>query len=117
MSYFSGSLEKLGSSGTVKNVFYKAAFKQLTLMIYYEMKWFIPASDLLDAYRYFVKTDKILPEIYKTSSNSFINYYSNLLKLSNSPGISKTEISKLISELESTPQTWLLRKAHELLKN
>ncbi|MFZ1320301.1 MAG: hypothetical protein WAT71_01970 [Ignavibacteria bacterium] len=113
---FSESLEKLGSSGIVKNVYYKAAIKQLTLMIYYELKWFIPAGDLLDAYRYFIKIDKILPVIYKTSSNSFINYYSKLLKINDNLENNNFEITKLISELESTPQFWLLKKARELLK-
>jgi hypothetical protein len=113
---FSKSLDLLGNSGPIKNVFYKAATKQLTLMIYYELKWFIPASDLLDAYRHFIKTDKLLPEIYISKSNMFIKYYSNLLKINESTGENKFIITKLVSELKLTSQQWLLEKAEELLK-
>ena len=78
---FQTALEKLGKSGPIKNVFYKAAIKQLTLMNYYELKWFVPAAELLDAYRHFVKTDKLLPETYILRCNTFINYFSRLLKV------------------------------------
>jgi hypothetical protein len=83
-------------------------------MIYYELQWFIPAADLLDSYRHFVRTDQLLPEIYKTQCNSFINYYSRLLKLNDNSVSSDFELSELISELKSTPQTWFLKKAMEL---
>ncbi|HQY51532.1 MAG TPA: hypothetical protein PLD63_04105 [Ignavibacteria bacterium] len=114
---FSEALEILGDSGTVKNVYYKAAIKQLTLMIYYEMNWFVPAGDLLNAYRNFIKTDKILPAIYKTSCNTFINYYSKLLKINDNIVKDKVDISSLISELELTSHVWLLNKARELLES
>ena len=108
------ALEKLGKSGPVKNIFYKAAIKQLTLMIYYELQWFIPMTDLLDAYRHFIRTDKLLPNIYKTQCNSFINCLSRLLKIIESTENKSFELSELISELRTTPQAWLLRKAEEL---
>ncbi len=111
------ALEELGKSGPIKNVFYKANIKQLTLMIYYELKWFVPAADLLDAYRHFVRTDKLLPEVYKTSFNSFINYFNRLLKINNNSENYAFEISQLISELKPTSQIWLLNKATELEQN
>lgn len=110
---FSEALEILGKSGSIKNVFYKAAIKQLTLMIYYELKWFIPAYDLLDAYKHFIKTDKLLPEMYKSKSNLFIKYYAVLLKINENTEDNKFTISKLISELKLTSQEWFLEKAEE----
>jgi hypothetical protein len=110
----SNALEMLAKSGPIKNVFYKAAIKQLTLMNYYELKWFIPAAELLDAYRHFVKTDKLLPDTYILRCNTFINYFSKLLKMNDDIKSNGHEISKLISDLKSTSQTWLLRKAQEL---
>lgn len=110
---FHEALEKLGKSGSIKNIYYKAAVKHLTLMIYYELHWVVPAFDLMDAYRHFIKTDKLLPEIYKIQSNSFINYLNRLLKINDSQR-NALELSDLISELKSTPQDWLLKKAREL---
>lgn len=111
---FSKALELLGDSGSIKNVFYKAATKQLTLMIYYELNWFVPASDLLDAYRHFIKTDKLLPEIYIAKSNLFIKYYEKLLKVSDNKDNRSYDITQLVSELKTTSLTWILKKAQEL---
>lgn len=114
---FNKALEILGQSGPIKNVYYKAAIKQLTIMIYYELQWFIPSADLLDAYRHFIRTDKLLPEMYITSCNSFIDYYNRLLKLNDNTGDNTFEISQLLSELKSTTQTWLLNKVQEFEKS
>lgn len=111
---YAEALEKLGKSGPIKNVIYKAAIKQLNLMIYYELHEFVPAADLLDAYRHFIRTDKLLPEFYITKCNSFIDYYNTLLKMNDNPENNSFEISELISELKSTSQAWLLKKAKEL---
>ena len=111
---FAGALEILGKSGPVKNVYYKAAIKQLTLMIYYELKWFAQSTDLLDAYSHFIRTDKLLPEMHITKCNEFINYYNRLLKINDNKGKNNFEISELISDLRSTSQDWLLTKALEL---
>ena len=113
---YTEALEILGKSGSIKNVFYKTAVKQLTLMIYYELKWYTPAFDLLDSYKHFIKTDKLLPEIYKSTSSIFIKYYSKLLKIIESTGDEKFVITKLISELKLTSQQWLLEKAEEFQK-
>lgn len=111
---YSEALEQLGKSGPIKNVFYKANIKQLTLMIYYELQWLIPAADLLDAFRHFIRTDKLLPELYKTSFISFINFFNRLLKIKDGTKNNFLEISVLISELKSTSQIWLLKKAKEI---
>ncbi len=111
---FSLALEKLGKSGPIKNVFYKAAIKQLTLKIYYELGWLDSAADLLDAFRHFVRTDKLLTESYILNCNTFINFFNRLLKINDDIKSNGHEISKLISDLKSTSQTWLLRKAQEL---
>ncbi|MBK9331639.1 MAG: hypothetical protein IPM96_04340 [Ignavibacteria bacterium] len=93
---------------------YKAAIKQLTLMIYYELKWFIPAAELFDAFAHFIRTDKLLPEMYITKCSLFINYFNRLLKLSDSNDKNNFELSELTSELNSTSQSWLIKKAQEL---
>lgn len=111
---FNKALEILGKSGPIKNVFYKAAIKQLTLMIYYELKWHAQATDLLDAYSHFIRTDKLLPEMYIIRCNEFINFYNRLLKLNDNKGNNIFEVTQLISELKSTSQTWILKKAHDL---
>ena len=111
---FSGALEKLVKSGPIKNVFYKSAIKQMTIMIYYELGWLVQAAELLDSYVHFVKTNKLLPDMYIDKCNSFIGYFSRLLKLKNKAGNNAYEVSKLISELEPTPEKWLLKKAKEL---
>lgn len=111
------ALEKIGESGNIKNVMYKAAVKQLYLMIYFELKLIVPASELLDSYRHFVKTDKLLPEIYKTQCNTFITYFGRLLKLTDLDKGNEFELQKLIKELKSSPQKWLLRKALEIPVN
>lgn len=111
---YSKALEKLGESGSIKNIYYKAAVKHLTLMLYYDLHWFVPAADLLDAYRHFIRTDKLLPETHKTQCSAFINYFNRLLKINDNIGNNTLELSKLISELKSTSQEWLLKKALEL---
>ena len=111
---YSGALEKLVKSGPIKNVFYKSAIKQLTIMLYYELEWHVQAAELLDSYVHFVKTNKLLPEMYLTKCNSFIGFFTRLLKLKNKSGNNEFEISKLISELEPTSEKWLLKKAKEL---
>lgn len=113
---YSEALEKLGKSGPIKNVIYKAAIYQLTLMIYYELHEFVTAGNLLDAYRHFIRTDKLLPELYITKCNVFIDYYNRLLKINDDPQNNSFEISELISELKSTSLSWLLKKAEELEK-
>lgn len=112
---YTEALDELGKSGSIKNAFYKAAIKQLTLMIYYELHWIVPAADLLDAYRHFIRTDKLLPELHKNGCNAFINHFGRLLKLNDNSKDNEFEISKLIDELKTTPQTWFLRKAEQLL--
>lgn len=114
---FSLALQKLSESGQVKNVMYKAAIKQLQLMIYFELKYFIPAGELLDSYRHFTKTDKLLPEIYKSQCNTFINYYDRLLKIAVSTDKKSIDLEKLITELKLTPLNWLLKKAIEQSKS
>lgn len=111
---YSGALEKLVKSGPIRNVFYKSAIKQMTIMIYYELNWLVQAAELLDSYVHFVRTNKLLPEMYINKCNSFIGFFSRILKLKNKAGNNSYEISKLISELESTPEKWLLKKAKEL---
>ncbi|MEP7146842.1 MAG: hypothetical protein ABI792_07520, partial [bacterium] len=111
---YPAALEKLGKSGPIKNIFYKAAVKHLTLMIYYELKWLIPASDLMDAYKHFIRTDKLLPDMYKTHINLFLNYYNRLLKINDKAENYIFELSELIAELKTTSQGWLLKKAKEL---
>ena len=111
---FNKALEILGKSGPIKNVYYKAAIKQLTLMIYYELKWLAQASDLLDAYSHFIRTDKLLPEMYIIRCNEFINFYNRLMKLNDNIGKNIFDVTQLIYELKSTSQTWILKKAQEL---
>ena len=82
-------------------------------MISYELKMFVSAEEQLDSYRHFVKTDKLLPEMYKTQSSVFINFFSRILKLNDVNSNNSFEAEKLISELKLTPQTWLLKKAIE----
>ena len=84
-------------------------------MIYYELKWFVPAAELLDSYRHFVRTDKLLPETYIQRCNTFINYFNRLLKINDSIENKVFEISEMITELKSTSQNWLLKKALELV--
>jgi hypothetical protein len=113
---YSEALDRLVKSGPIKNVFYKAAIKQLTIMIYYELQWFVQAAELLDSYIHFVKTNKLLPEMYIEKCNSFTVHFYKLLKLKNKTGNNAFELSKLTSELESTSEKWLLKKAKELEK-
>lgn len=111
---FSKALEILDKSGPVKNVYYKAAIKQMILMICYELKRFAEATDLLDAYSHFIRTDKLLPGMYTTKCNEFVNYYNRLLKINDDKEKKVFELSELIKKLKSTSQTWLLKKAMEL---
>ncbi len=110
---FNKALEILSKSGPVKNVFYKAAIKQLTLMIFYELKWFAQSTDLLDAFSHFIRTDKLLPEMYIIKCNEFINYYNRLLKLNDNKGKNSLDTAELISELEKTSEAWILKKVQE----
>ena len=113
---FAEALEILGKSGPIKNVFYKGAIKQLTLMIYYELKWFAQAQDLLDSYSHFLRTDKLLPKMHITNCIAFINFYNRLLRIKDNLEIKNFELSELITELKSSSQIWLLNKAQELEK-
>lgn len=111
---FSEALKRLSDSGQIKNIMYKAAMKQLYVMIYYELKWFVQAAELVDSYRHFIRTDKLLPEMYKSQCNTFVNYTGKLLTIINNPVNKSYELEKLIAELKSTNSNWLLRKAMEL---
>jgi len=68
----------------------------------------------INAFRHFVKTDKLLPEMYKTQCTDFINFFNRLLKLNDKNKKSIYEKEKLISELKSAPLTWLLNKTLEI---
>lgn len=111
---FNEALKQIGQTGQIKNVMYKAAVKQLYIMIYYELKMFQPALDQNEAYRHFANTDKLLPEIYKTQCITFVNYFKRLLHLAESPDSKKIVVQKLIDDLKPTTLQWLKNKADQL---
>jgi len=68
-------------------------------MICYELKMFISAEEHIDAFRHFIKTDKLLPEMYKTQCTDFIHFFNRLLKLNDKNKKSIYEKEKLIDQL------------------
>jgi hypothetical protein len=90
--------------------------KNLTLRIYYELKYFENAYSLIDSYKHFLVKNKTVSEFFRERYLNFIGFMNTMIKFSESA--SNFEIEKLKSNLLKTnnvvSRDWLLEKIDEL---
>lgn len=90
--------------------------KNLTLRIYYELKYYENAFSLIDTYRHFLLKNKSVSEFYRERYLNFVGYIYSLIRFSS--GSKEFEISKLRNSLANTynvvSREWLLEKIDEL---
>lgn len=111
--------EALNHLSRITNVFqihYKLGIKNSTLKIYYELGWYRQAFDLIESFRKFLSTDKLLNDEIKDRYKNFVNIFRDLLKLKESCDKKKfidlefrLNSEKNISEVE-----WFKRKLKEI---
>lgn len=115
---FEKSLAFLNSITSVKRWEFKFAVKEMTLQVFYELSMYTQARYLADSYRHFNSSmAKNFSSERIESRNSFLKYYSALLKLKENP--QENEAGKIVNELKNTDilifnRDWLIEKAREL---
>jgi len=114
---FEESLKILNSMKSIKHMQFKLVFRELTLLIYFELSLYNQAYSFLDAHRYFlVKHREAFSDIRLQRQRSFIKFYGKLLRLKEKED--KKELLKLSSEVLSTnnvaQREWLLEKIKEM---
>lgn len=111
--------EALNLLSTITNVFqihYKLGIKNSMLKIYYELGWFRQGFDLIESFRKFIATDKLLTEEVKSRYKNFINIFRDLIKLRELPDKrKKTDLEyRLNTEKNISEVEWFKRKLAEI---
>ena len=90
--------------------------KNLTLRIYYELKYFENAYSLIDSYKHFLLKNKSVSEFFRERYINFTGFLIALIKCNNKG--SNFEIERLKNDILRTRNvvsgTWLLEKIEEL---
>ena len=90
--------------------------KNLTLRIYYELKYFENAYSLIDTYKHFLIKNKVVSDFFRERYLNFINFMNALIKYN--AGNSNYIVEKLKDDLLKTnnvvSRDWLLEKIEEL---
>jgi hypothetical protein len=100
----------------------KVMVKSYTVRIYYEQDHFEQAASAADAFRHYLKTEKMMAEDQKTAHYEFLKYLGELSKLKldgiNRSNSGELELLKIrITQMSSNPlgaKNWLLEKANSL---
>jgi hypothetical protein len=87
------------------------------MKVYYEMDEFDPFLSLVDAFRIYLKRNRFISELQRTTYSNFINLINKLMKIK----LGKTAMNiKLHQEILSTKPAadliWLESKSADLLK-
>jgi hypothetical protein len=117
---YSKALEHLNRVSTAFPLF-KLSTKYILIKIYYETDQYDSFFSLMDAYRHYLKNEKIITELIRGYHTNFLNYLSVLVKIKSS-GTSDDlyTIKKEIKEnmnMDFRHKLWLLEKAGELEKS
>jgi len=98
-----------------RNVYYKNEISQQQLIIYFNLKYYDAALNLIESYTHFLKVTKSLPADQKENNLSFVNKLKKLIKLI--LGTKHYTIDDLKYEIENSPRFvhiyWLKRKIKE----
>ena len=114
---FKRSLKNI-SSINIEKLILKINAKNLTIMNYYELKYFDELESFIDAYKHFLKREKSVTDYYHTNINLLIKYVIQLIKLSSNKDLNSATLLK--KQLENIPyfilKEWILEKTNELIK-
>lgn len=106
---FGESLEMLNSV-EYTDVFYALDSRVLRIKLYYEMDEINPLLSALDAFRVYLRRNKVISDGMRTVYSNFIKFTDKLLKYSHD----KTKLKELKDEISQTKQVadmnWLLQK-------
>ncbi len=99
----------------------KVMVKSYTVRIYFEQKMYEQTDSAIDAFRHYLKSEKLIHEEQKTAHYEFLNFVSELTRLK-SEGIRKNDsrlqiLSREIKQMKSNPlgaKNWLLEKVKVL---
>jgi hypothetical protein len=95
----------------------KLAVNNHLLVLYYELKYIDQLISLIDSYRHYLASNKLIPEEQKTRYHYFVNFLARVITLYGSSR--KTNSFKLQEDIKSAPvcenRKWLLAKIDEIL--
>lgn len=98
-----------------RDIYYKTEISHQQLIIYYELKYYDAALNLIESYAHFLKVNKSLPHEHKENYLSFVNKLRKLIKII--IGAKHFTMDDLKNEIESSPRFihiyWLKRKIKE----
>lgn len=108
---YKDSLRKLLQVDFGRDVFYSLNSKFLLLKTYFELKDSDPFASLCLSFKEYVKKNKVISDVHKTSSLNFIKMIDKIY------GTTKAKAKKLEEEILANAQiaekNWLLEKIHE----
>lgn len=96
--------------------YYSTRINNLQLLIYYEKNDLEPIYCLIDSYRHYIHSNKLIPDMLRKRYSNFINFMSRLTNLKS--GTSRiTLLDKLkidVLQTETEYKKWLLDKIEEI---
>lgn len=110
------------SKTNFKLYFLKVTVKSFTVRILYEMNLEEQALTALDAFRHYLKNEKLILEDQKRAHYDFLKYTAELFKIRNdhSGRDALDELNEKILSMDNSAygvKNWLLKKAEELVKS
>lgn len=99
--------------------FLKVTVKSFTIRIFYELNLEEEALSSIDAFRHYLKSEKIILEEQKKAHYEFLKYTTDLFRIRNDKSFGKNieEITADIKKMDNSAfgvKSWLLKKAEEL---
>jgi hypothetical protein len=102
------ALNYLSRTGSMDDIFYKFAVRDLNLKIFYETGRYEQVISIIDSYRHLISRSKLITPEVKSSYRLFLKYLNDLLK----PGAAK---SGILLNLEASQgfvnRDWLIKMA------
>lgn len=123
MKEFDKALEYLAKTN-FKLYLMKVMVKSYSVRIYYEQNMYEQVLSAIDAFRHYLKSEKIIAEEQKTAHYDFLKHLTDLTMLK-IEGVKKNNdanlsfVRKQIKEMQSNPlgaKNWLIKKINELVK-
>lgn len=102
----------------------KVMVKSYSVRIYYEMSLYEQAYSAIDAFRHYLKSEKLIAEEQKNAHYEFLRNVNELTKLKEEDIKNKNDVrlvmlKKLIKEMQSNPlgaKNWLIEKSDNFFK-
>jgi hypothetical protein len=100
---------------------FKVMVKSYMLRIYYEEEMHEQALTAIDAFRHYLKSEKLIADTQKEAHYEFLKYVAALSRL-RLEGVDKAELMSLRKQIQNMPhnpmgiKNWLLRKVGELVR-